>query len=130
MDAAGMLPKLTGTAVYAHWKPYFRYANASHSLCNVHHLRELRFIVQQYRQEWANEIAALLMEIKALISKSCPRQSQLPPEQRAEFEVRYEEIIAKGLLASPPPEPIPKKRERPKQSPPKNLYGSSESVPA
>ena len=114
MDVAGILPKLTGTAVHDHWKLYFKYANASHSLCNVHHLRELKFIVQQYRQEWANEITTLLMEIKALVLKSRPHQSQLPPEQLAEFEARYEEIIAKGFLANLPPEPIPKKRERPK----------------
>lgn len=43
MTAAGVLPRFKGQAVHDHWKPYFRFEQATHSLCNAHILRELRY---------------------------------------------------------------------------------------
>jgi transposase len=43
LEAAGILPALTGITVHDHWKPYRQFRNGDHSLCNAHHLRELRY---------------------------------------------------------------------------------------
>ncbi|MBK8534447.1 MAG: transposase, partial [Candidatus Competibacteraceae bacterium] len=43
MDAAGLLPHFQGNAVHDHWKSYWSYTHCTHSLCNAHHLRELRY---------------------------------------------------------------------------------------
>ena len=57
MEDAGILGAFHGTAVHDHWKPYWQYDACTHALCNAHHLRELRFIAQQYQQSWANDMA-------------------------------------------------------------------------
>lgn len=120
MDYIGILPEFNGVSIHDHWKPYFGYENCEHGLCNGHHLRELKFIYEQYRQEWANELSNLLIEIKEKVDETRPHKGHLDPPEIKEFEKRYDEIIEKGLKLNPPPQRT-KKRGRVKQTPPKNL---------
>jgi transposase len=122
MSAIGILPQFEGRAVHDHWKSYFAFDHCQHALCNAHHLRDLQFVVDQYEQPWAEEMAQLLLDIKTEVDRTPVDQMSLPPERLACFEQRYDELIAQGLQANPPPaDPPPKKRGRRKQSPPKNL---------
>ncbi len=123
MDEAGILGEFRGTAVHDHWKPYFTYTECDHALCNAHHLRELQFIDTQYHQPWANDMAALLREIKAAVA-AAPALC-LAPLELAAFEQHYDAIVQAGFAANPAPvsttEGEEKKRGRPKHSPPVNL---------
>jgi transposase len=123
MQAVGILPKFTGVAVHDHWKSYFTFKHCQHALCNIHHLRELRFIHEQYEQPWPQEMATLLLDIKEAVETAKVHQkTTLSAEQLLRFGQCYDELIAQGLEANPPPAiPLPKKRGRKKQSPPKNL---------
>jgi transposase len=122
MQAIGILPVFEGRAVHDHWQSYFGFEQCQHALCNAHHLRELQFILEQYRQPWAQAMAQLLLDIKTEVDTTPLDHISLPPERLIHFEQCYDSLIAQGLKANPPPDnPPPKKRGRKKQSPPKNL---------
>ena len=125
MDDAGILDGFNGTAVHDHWKPYFKYDECQHALCNAHHLRELRFIDKQYQQSWAQDMAALLLEIKAAVAATPAPAMSLSRPELERFETRYDEVVQSGFDANPAPvspsEGEVKKRGRPKQPPPVNL---------
>jgi transposase len=124
MDAIDILPNFEGISVHDGLASYGKY-DSTHALCNAHHLRELRFIVERYEQDWASDMMTLLVEIKTNIAISqAAGETSLTLTQIADFERRYQEIIEAGLIVNPSP-PInldfPKPKGRPKQSPPKNL---------
>ena len=126
LDAIGIMPKRKGTAVHDDYSSYFKYENVKHGLCNAHHLRSLAFIEERYKQDWAPEMAKLLLEIKKEVDLAKDRkETELAKQKKAGFEEHYLRIIEKGLQANlPPPEkaqPKVKKRGRKKQTPAKNL---------
>jgi transposase len=122
MAAGGILPAFQGGAVHDHWSPYLKFNTCRHYFCNAHHLRERQFIVDQYHQSWAADMAHLLLDIKAEVEATPTPAMTLPPDRLAYYETHYDMLLAQGRAANPTPDQLPpKKRGRPKQSPPQNL---------
>jgi transposase len=125
-DAIGILPRFTGVSVHDGWKPYRHYTACRHALCNIHHLRELTFIEEAYQQTWAKDLKGALLQMKAAVEQARLRgEDRLGDAERSAFVARYEELLAAGLAANPPPPPRqpshPRPRGRVKQSPARNL---------
>jgi transposase len=121
-DAIGILPTYVGVSMHDGWKPYQTYTQCRHALCNVHHLRELTYLEEQYQQAWATDMKALLHEMHAATDAARAQgASQLAANQHAAFVARYEALLASGLAANPPPPRHPGQRGRRKQSPARNL---------
>jgi transposase len=121
-EAIGILPGFSGTSIHDGWTPYWRHRNCQHALCNIHHLRELTFLEEQYQQRWAADLRHLLLEMKAAVERArTQRQPRLPAPERADFIARYEALLAAGLAANPPPVRRPGQRGRVKQTPARNL---------
>ena len=124
MDAIGILPNLAGVAVHDDWQPYWHYTDRVHSLCNAHHLRQLRFLVERYQQTWAEEMSQLLREMKMATDQARLIAIPFSPAQLADFESRYDQILLDGFAQNPEPPPVPdapKKRGRPKRTPSQNF---------
>jgi len=121
MDEVGILPEFKGRAIHDHWKSYFSYHQCQHALCNVHHLRELNFMVEQYGQSWAEEMAQLLLDIKTEVEQLPADQLALSTNHLEAYSQQYDKLIDRGLAANPQPSQPAGKRGRKKQTPPKNL---------
>jgi transposase len=121
MDNGGILPDFPGKAVHDYWSPYFKY-NCLHALCNAHHLRELIYMFEEEKQEWASKMISLLIEIKASVDTAKPVINCLVTEVLRKFERKYDGIIEEGLDNLPDiVNTQPNKRGRKKQSKSKNL---------
>jgi transposase len=123
-DAIGILPDFRGVSVHDGWGSYGVYRSCRHALCNVHHLRELTFLEEQYQQAWAADMKALLREMKAAADHArTGGQLYLAPVVRTDFLDRYQALLKAGLAANPPPdqERRPGQRGRLAQSPARNL---------
>jgi transposase len=122
-EAIGLLPTYRGVSVHDGWKPYWANTQCRHALCNIHHLRELTFVEEQYHQPWAKDLKTLLLAMKAAVEQARARGDQrLGDAERSAFISRYADLLAMGLAANPPPrERQPGQRGRLKQSPARNL---------
>jgi len=125
MDAAGVLPGVTGVAVHDGWSPYWRY-EVTHALCGAHLLRELDAITDQPGQGWAAGMAELLADAKTQADRArATGAEQVDDGVRERLHARYQRLLADGQVANPPPRPRPgqRRRGRLRRSPAANLLG-------
>jgi transposase len=123
-DAIGILPDFAGVSVHDGFASYRSYTACRHALCNVHHLRELTFLEEEYEQAWAAQLKEVLRTMRAAAEHARGLGlAQVPPTQRAALRARYRELLAVGLAANPPPATRrrPGQRGRLAQSPARNL---------
>ena len=92
-----MLAGLAGIVVHDHWKPYYTLSGVLHALCNAHHLRELKALVEIEGEAWAASMQRLLR--RACHATNLAREHGVPldPVLLALINRRYNAILAAGL---------------------------------
>ena len=121
MDEANILPQFKGTAIHDHWFPYFAYEQVVHGLCNAHHLRELTFVYEQEKEDWAKSMKELLIFANNEVEKYLI-QGALPEKILTQIKESYTQIVNAGLAYHALLPPLPTgKRGRQKQRDGKNL---------
>ena len=121
MEAADILPQFDGIAIHDHWFPYFSFEQLKHGLCNAHHLRELTFIYEQKKEDWAKQMYDLLVKTNKEVEKFISRGA-LSNEVLLQVEQDYQKILKEGYEYHASLPPLPKnKRGRQKQREGKNL---------
>ena len=124
MNAMGIINDFKGYAVHDYWKPYLSY-ECFHVLCNTHHLRDLTFIYEQYKQSWPKKMIQLLLAAKRLVDYAKTReQISLPPQLIEKIQQKYASILSQALEEIDVlPKPLQNgKRGRKKKHPAFNLY--------
>ena len=117
MDAAGVLPTFTGVAIHDGLVVYRQYDQATHGLCNAHHLRELAGIAELTGQAWPTALAELLTELHVAVQTAkASGLNRFPARRLATFGKRYDTLIIEGKKLNPPP-PRTGKRGRPALGP-------------
>jgi len=102
IEAAGVLPTFTGTAVHDGWPAYWMYGQCVHGLCNVHHERELQAVIETTHQTWAQDLIDHLHTIKRQVREAVALgQHALPDDQRVRLQTEYDRIVAEGMQANP-----------------------------
>lgn len=121
MDQMGILPDYKGTVIHDYWKSYLDYL-CKHSLCNVHHLRDLTFCLEQEKSQWAADMKALLLEMKDITDNSKAQGLQsLDDQQQQQLTAKYNGLVQEGYLQHPIAEKQPGKRGAVKKSKTQNL---------
>ncbi len=122
-----LLADVVGIVVHDHWKPYFTMQGVLHALCNAHHLRELKALIEIEKEGWALKMQGLLRRACHAANLARERGRLPSPSLIALIERRFEAIVAQGIAfheVQPPLGPPPggrKRRGRPKRRTGHNL---------
>lgn len=96
-DRIAILPEFKGNSVHDFWKPYLKYENCSHSLCNAHHLRELIYFEEEENAEWAKQMKQLLLSAKDKVAQAKQKgENQLSEQAVASIEKTYTDILVQA----------------------------------
>jgi transposase len=96
-DDFDILPRCHHWLVHDHWRPYFAYHQCLHALCNQHHLRELKFLYEEQREAWAQDLSGFLLDCLE------QRKTRGVLDQRAfdKLLAQYHTILEKGRRRHP-----------------------------
>jgi transposase len=124
-DRRGDVPNNLAGGVVVHdgFKSYGALAGASHALCNAHHLRELKALIEFDKEPWAAPMRDLLLDANRAVGEAKARDERaLDAALLERFDTRFWETLREGLAfhrkLPRPPKPA---TGRPKRRPGENL---------
>jgi transposase len=101
-----LLANVIGIVVHDHWKPYYTMRGVLHVLCNAHHLRELKALVEIEKEDWARKMQRLLRRACHAANLAREQGVCLKPRLIESFERSYDAILAQGLALHEAEQPL------------------------
>jgi len=98
MDAMAILPYFKGVLCHDHWKPYYQYKQCQHSLCNAHHLRELKYAFEVDEQKWAKTLIDFLKKLNDIVTAAGGKINQNKSE---EYRQQYHQLLVDAQKECP-----------------------------
>lgn len=108
-----LIEGLSGTVVHDHWKSYYNLVGVEHALCNQHHLRELKAIIEHDKEQWAIDMRRLLRV--ALRCRHFHNDKSIPSGRIRWLTQIYDKIIKQGLAFHTGLIPLPCKGKQGRQ---------------
>jgi transposase len=93
-----LLANVTGIVVHDHWKPYYTMPDVLHALCNAHHLRELKALIDIEKETWASKLHQLLRSACHVVNLARERGSPLSHNLIEFFGRCYDTVVTEGLV--------------------------------
>ena len=92
-----LMANVIGIVVHDHWKPYYTLQGVLHALCNAHHLRELKALIEIEKEDWARKMQRLFRRACHATNRACEQGVPLRPGLVALIDRCYDAIIAEGV---------------------------------
>jgi transposase len=87
-----------GVIVHDHFKPYFTLNGVAHALCNAHHLRELKALIEIEKEPWATKMSRLLLTAARAVRSAVEQgKSALGEPVSRRIVAVYDAIVQRGL---------------------------------
>ena len=118
IDEFDLIPRFGGILGHDGWMPYRHYADCQHSLCNAHHVRELRAIAELGNNAWAQQMIDLLYRANDEVNAAAERR--LSQERIDALRTEYRTLLTTGEVLNPSA-PSSGRRGRTRQSDATNL---------
>ena len=90
-----LLEGLKNIVVHDHWKSYYQLPNVLHALCNQHHLRELKSLIEYDKEVWAKKLYRFLC--RALRYRHAFEDRPIPDKKLERWIGWYYQIIDEGM---------------------------------
>ena len=111
-----------GVIVHDGFKSHRSLDGVAHALCNAHHLRELKALIEFDQEPWAAPMCDLLLEANRAVDEARQRgETALCPTLAQTFHNRYWELLKPGLSDHRKLPRQPSNRGRTKHRPGHNL---------
>lgn len=91
-----LLDGLIGTVAHDHWKAYYKLPNVLHALCNQHHLRELKALVEHDKESWARKMQRFLRV--GLHYRHTYKDRCIPDDKLNRLINLYNQIVIEGIV--------------------------------
>jgi transposase len=95
-----------GMIVHDHFKPYFTLPEVEHALCNAHHLRELKALIEIEKEPWARKMSRLLVRAAKRVARAIAQgKTELASGCARRIVAVYDAILQRGVAfheAQPP----------------------------
>ena len=87
-----------GIIVHDHFKSYYALQNVKHALCNAHHLRELKALIEIEKEPWAKRMYRVLLKANKAVKRAVEKEMTLLPERvLRRLMALYDGVVSLGL---------------------------------
>ena len=87
-----------GIIVHDHFKSYYALPNVAHALCNAHHLRELKALIEIEKEPWAKRMYRVLLKANKAVKRAVGKNATSLPDRVLRRIMRlYDGLVSIGL---------------------------------